>query len=431
MPLVFIHGVNTRKDAQYPASVTLRDGYFHEIALRDVVGDPAGVIIENPYWGDDGAWMAWDNACLPLEENETFGGGAGEVYDEILSELAPDVVAPPDKLLLTLARKDLARAVDCLWAAAARSPAGVGDARALEAMIVLGRKAVGYTASAPDLDWLSEVQDDNAFINRLLPEVEAWTPVADAAPAGPPVPAGEGVEGFGAADVWNRIKGGMARLGQAAKGVIGGAAKVVGEASADLGQAAAGAVINPIVKKARPGAHKRVSLFLGDVFAYLNNRDAHAPIVKEVAGALDKADKARRSALDPLIIVAHSMGGIIAYDILTRLRAELVCDVFVTVGSQVGVFAELGLFPTIPIDRKVSPADRPRVTRPKNIRRWINVFDPADVLGYSAARIFTGVEDYAFSSQVTSLTAHSMYFERPHFYERLRDRILHPPANQG
>jgi hypothetical protein len=425
MPLVFVHGVNTRKDDHYQVSETLRNGYFREIALRDVVHNPADVAIENPYWGDDGAWMAWGNACLPLEENETFGGGAEEVYDEILSELAPDVVASSKKLLLTLAHKDLVRAVDCLWAAAARAPAAADDAQALKAMIVMGRKAVGYTSSEPDLGWISEVHDDNAFTDRLLTEVDAWTPNAAAARTAASGVGGAGDESFGAAEVWNRIKGGLARLGQATKGGITDTAKGVGAATADIGLAAAGGVINPIVKKARPGAHKRVCLFLGDVFAYLNNRDARAPIVEKVAGALDKANKGRRPPADPLIVVAHSMGGNIVYDILTRLRAELVCDVFVTVGSQVGAFAELGLFPSIPIDRQVSPAERPLVTRPINIRRWINIFDPADVLAYSADRIFAGVEDYAFSSQVTALTAHSMYFERPHFYERLRDRILH------
>jgi hypothetical protein len=36
MPLVFVHGVNTRKDDHYQASETLRNGYFREITLRDV-----------------------------------------------------------------------------------------------------------------------------------------------------------------------------------------------------------------------------------------------------------------------------------------------------------------------------------------------------------------------------------------------------------
>jgi hypothetical protein len=67
---------------------------------------------------------------------------------------------------------------------------------------------------------------------------------------------------------------------------------------------------------------------------------------------------------------------------------------------------------------------------PKNIKRWINVFDSADVLGYAAAGIFDRAQDYNFSSHVTAFTAHGMYFERPRFYERLRARIGQPePAS--
>ena len=87
----------------------MRDRYFRGIA-------PAGIAASrlpplNPYWGDLGGFPAWgDEACLPLEENQTFGGGGDEVLRAILAETAPDIMAPPDRMLVTLARKDLSRA---------------------------------------------------------------------------------------------------------------------------------------------------------------------------------------------------------------------------------------------------------------------------------------------------------------------------------
>jgi hypothetical protein len=186
-------------------------------------------------------------------------------------------------------------------------------------------------------------------------------------------------------------------------------------------------VINPVVRAARPGTNRKAILFLGDIFEYLANRgtpgSGEGRIVQVVAGDFAQA-AASQGANDPLIIVAHSMGGIISYDILTYFRPNLVCDLFVTVGSQVGVFAELGLLRAVPVDRSSPPdPNRTKAKVPTNIKRWINVFDPADVLGFKADGVFDRVEDYAFSSNVSSLTAHGMYFDRPHFYERLRARI--------
>lgn len=438
MPLVFVHGVNTRKSLQYDEAETIRNDYFKKIALHGVVPNPALVTIRSPYWGDYGAHMAWDNACLPLDQNEQFGGEAEEIFSVIWSEMAPDVVAPPDKLLLTLARKDLTRAVDCLWAAAMHTTPepskknftkNAQDAPPLAAGFftgvgILGEKAVGYTRMNPKPAWLASVTNDDQFVEKLLIELDAWTPSSGVEPgAALLAPA---TEAFGVADIWNRMKEAAAKLGEAAEGAVSAAAKTVSDAASNLGQAAAGAVINPLVRTARPSLHKRVSLFIGDVFQYLEQRHStdSGKIITEVVAKLDEADIARKAGDEKLIVVAHSMGGNISYDILTRVRPHLVCDLFVTVGSQVGVFAELGLFPSITIDPNVAPENRHKAQVPENIKRWINIFDSADVLGYATSRIFDRTEDYAFSCGVTALTAHSMYFDRPHFYERLRARIL-------
>lgn len=403
----------------------IRNKYFTEIALRGVVPAPAEVTIKSPYWGDYGARMAWDNACLPLEENEQFGGEGEEIFGAIWSEMAPDVIAPPDKLLLTLANKNLARAVDCLWAAAMYTPPEQGKTAGI-VIGVLGRRALLYARANPKPAWMAKVTNDDELVEQLLTEFDDWSPPGedDTRVTAPPV---SKIDSFGAAEVWNRMKEATAKLGEAAKGVVTATTKVVSDAGSNLGKSAAGAVINPLVRKARPGLHKRGSLFIGDVFQYLDQRRLPdgGKIITEVAAAFDQANQARKIDYDDLlIIVAHSMGGIISYDILTRVQPALVCDLFVTVGSQVGMFAELGLFPSITIDPNVPSAGRAKVPVPDNIKRWINVFDPADALAYAASRVFDRVEDYAFSSEVSALTAHSMYFARPQFYERLRARIL-------
>ena len=285
----------------------------------------------------------------------------------------------------------------------------------------MAAKALGYARAHPHPDWLDVVDDDGRFVDDLIAQVDAWTP-PDTEPA-----ATVG-ETFGASDVFNRIKLGLTKLGEAVDGAVTQAVQTVGDVAKHLGNGAAGAVLNPVVKSARPYAHRRACLYIGDVFEYLTHRrnakGEEGSIVKEVAGELEKGNLARTDGDRELIVVAHSMGGNIVYDILTQFRPKLVCDVFVTVGSQVGLFAELGLFLAVPVDRKLAPDPlRPKVPLPPNIKRWINVYDHADVLSYAGSGIFEGCEDYVLPSGAAAWTAHSMYFQRPLFYERLRARL--------
>ena len=76
-------------------------------------------------------------------------------------------------------------------------------------------------------------------------------------------------------------------------------------------------------------------LFLGDVFTYLDQRGdcSHpGPIVSDVIQTLESAAKAG----SPLVVVAHSMGGEIVYDVLSYYRPDIRVHKLVTVGSQVG-----------------------------------------------------------------------------------------------
>jgi dienelactone hydrolase len=79
------------------------------------------------------------------------------------------------------------------------------------------------------------------------------------------------------------------------------------------------------------------ALFVGDVFKYLQNSGKvgdEGPIVKIVSDAFRNADEIRRKTKEPLVILGHSMGGNIAYDILTHFPPDLQCDLFLTVGAS-------------------------------------------------------------------------------------------------
>jgi surfactin synthase thioesterase subunit len=148
-------------------------------------------------------------------------------------------------------------------------------------------------------------------------------------------------------------------------------------------------------------------------------------IIQEVAGALDEASTSRTAEDPTLILVGHSLGGIIAYDLLSYYRPKIKVDVFASVGSQIGLLEEIKVLKasdkTIGQDR-----DTKVVPRLKNIGRWINVYDLNDPASFSTSKIFSDSTDYLYTTGLAPRPAHSGYWIRPSFYERLADRVSQP-----
>ena len=133
---------------------------------------------------------------------------------------------------------------------------------------------------------------------------------------------------------------------------------------------------------------------------------------------------------DELLLVGHSFGGIILYDVLTAFRPDLKCDLLVTVGSQVALFAEMGrLADAANIETAFSLSATSTVPRPGNVARWINIFDSTDLVGFGTRGVFSGVDDYVFDTDAFPLVSHIALFETPRFHMRLRERAREAFAN--
>ena len=85
----------------------------------------------------------------------------------------------------------------------------------------------------------------------------------------------------------------------------------------------------------------------------------------------------RRSVLDriasgggPFVVIAHSQGSMIAYDVLRSLSAETQVELFVTIGSPLGL--------TEVQDQLKKFNNRQPLAVPACVRRWVNVADPID-----------------------------------------------------
>lgn len=422
MPLVFVHGVNVRRGnspgehKNFDDSVNARDQLFRTIGLAGLVPTGQRLYIENPYWGDHGARFAYDLASVPVPSTETFGT-ADNALAQVLLETVPIDVAKKTKetdgsetmLLLTLARThSLGLAVDAVVAAAVVS--GPGDGLDAEGLGTFAAMAVAYAALNPNPDWLDNLQSDSKFLEDLVEHVTT---------ANVGVPDGE-IFGIGPILEW--MKGAAQGLANAADSTFNA---MIGATIGAMGGALLGGVPGPALRALRPLATQRAGIFLGDTFVYLDKRGSReqpGEIVKIVAGAIKQAEKHKLDEDNRLVVVAHSMGGNIVYDILTHYQPDLKVDLLVTVGSQVAVFKELGLYKEDD-DRSGAPLPTALVNKPINVGAWLNVFDPLDVLGFAVEGVFTDTKDFAFSNQASVLDAHSLYFFRPTFHQRLRARM--------
>lgn len=167
-----------------------------------------------------------------------------------------------------------------------------------------------------------------------------------------------------------------------------------------------------------------VAAFLGDVFVYLREDDRRKTIRAKVIGDLIAAYAARQPG-EKLVVIGHSLGGVILYDLLSdrpaELPAEVQIDLLMTVGSQPGLFEELKLFTAS--DDTIPRTGVDKVPRLAHVADWVNVYDPIDLFGFRAQPMFEGCEDFVFSSATGLIDAHTAYFKRPQFHQRLHVRL--------
>jgi hypothetical protein len=377
VPIVFVHGVATRRDPRNPKDydrrVAARTALIRRFLAPAFGLDPEAVRVLNPYWGDDAARFRWQGACLATRA-ERFGPAdlALELLAETMLEAGTDAVAP-DRVLAGIARQSPGAAVDLLWSAAASVEwAGDDDFDRLAAW-------AQHSTAWADGAGPAGLDDDLALIDALTPAV------ADPA-----------TERFGGGDATMFLREGLSRI-------QGTGSRLASRTAAAL---------------LRRRVQEEAATFMGDVLTYLRQREQHggdAPIAVTVARDLAEAARARTAADPHVVLVAHSMGGNVVFDLLSNLRTDLSCDILVTVGSQVGLFAELGLLPAV-ADPGTAADRQPR---PANIGRWINVFDACDVLSFATAGIFDGTEDFVYSTGRGAIHSHSAYFLRPSFFRRL------------
>lgn len=112
-----------------------------------------------------------------------------------------------------------------------------------------------------------------------------------------------------------------------------------------------------------PIGEASIDRFTRDVYVYLTNSSVRKVIDKIVADAITK---------DPCVIVAHSLGTVVTYNVLRTLGPQTNIKRFVTVGSPLGVNA---------LRRLLVP---PALAMPEGVSGWFNAYDDRDVVALRA-----------------------------------------------
>jgi hypothetical protein len=199
------------------------------------------------------------------------------------------------------------------------------------------------------------------------------------------------------------------------------------------------------IDQRRESVNADVTLFLGDVFTYLDKRgtpEDPGEITKTLLNALSKAHKNQQQGnnQEKLIVISHSMGGQLVYDVVTYFLPKMSnlpentefktkngesftikdikdirIDFWCAAASQVGLFEEMKLF-------RANSDNSPGTLIPfpdKYLNIWWNLWDDNDYLSFIAEPFFEEVFDDLYDSGKSFAKAHTAHFEQTDFYKDL------------
>lgn len=325
MPFIFIHGVNTRKtDEGFQVNIEARDAMVRRLLLNRLAerGDRfSNIEILNPYWGDDGVDFKWKFATLPdVKTLEHLGAEDASVpadleFAETARSLATrDGKAPrleqlgaADGLLKAAAQKDLTRFLESVLSPILLSEMRLADDGAmppktqglLEALLAEVVYDVSVDPAAKN-DVATATTDDEVMERlklRTQARLEVLARRGRATP--PPTTTDKPLESLGPG-WWEDLKEEVGEIFDRARDAPGRVASI------------------PVLDWKRDRLHRNIARFLGDVFHYLKERGDKAQPGPIASGLVDTIRSAPKNHPDePTIVMTHSMGGNVLYDILT------------------------------------------------------------------------------------------------------------------
>jgi hypothetical protein len=157
----------------------------------------------------------------------------------------------------------------------------------------------------------------------------------------------------------------------------------------------------------------QASAAVADILLYQSKGRA---IRRAIAESIHKAKP-------PVALIAHSLGGIACVDLLAMVSLPQV-ELLVTVGSQAPFLYETNALHSLDYGEPL-PATF--------VRRWVNIYDPRDALGYKGEGVFTTapggpprVADRVVNNGLPFPDAHSGYWDNDETWQIIAPEIPRP-----
>jgi hypothetical protein len=130
------------------------------------------------------------------------------------------------------------------------------------------------------------------------------------------------------------------------------------------------------------------------------------------AGIRDFIEQAICDVADPVVVLAHSLGGIACVDLMIEKKLKNVIKL-ITVGSQAPLLYEMNALCKLPYGDPLPPG----------FPEWINFYDNYDFLSYKGAELFPKrVKDILVDNEQPFPESHSAYWRNPEVWKAISGR---------
>lgn len=157
--------------------------------------------------------------------------------------------------------------------------------------------------------------------------------------------------------------------------------------------------------------------FAGDILLYQARGQAIRDFIRgQIERTFEQADS-------PVVLLAHSLGGIACVDLLIERDLSDKVELLITVGSQAPFLYEMNALGSLEFGQPL-----PRHFPP----RWLNIYDLRDFLSYLAADVFKGPEGVNTPLEIKDVRvdnghpfpqSHSEYWENQEVWEAIRKEL--------
>ncbi len=416
--VVFVHGTGVREP-----DISTRFRIVKDALLER---DPALGVVNSPWGEEEGFFLHKDGATIPEYAGSRRGGVLGGpeapgdeetesaylpalwglLYGDALAQLRALSLEADDATAESAwggfrSEDDLDSRVRGLSTASASPPllTGLAQAGVTETFDDAVRNVTGDQTYREVLDTVPrEALDDYRLAVARAITAEA---MAETARRGTPARA---FTDASSRDALVEVLAG--ELGAAAPGTLAIWDPLVSKSTRIMAQ-----VLTAQARRRRAFLTDRALGFIGDVLLY---QGSGSEIRDRIRAEVERAQP-------PVVLLAHSLGGIACVDLLVERDLSDRVRLLITVGSQAPVLYEMGALYSMEYEEPN--------TLPAHFPPWVNIYDQQDFLSYIGEPVFPGrITDLRVDGRQPFPEAHSAYWTNPAVYDEILRAIADPPA---